>query len=113
MILIISRDSEPTTDLVIDWLIKWKLSFIRINDELYNDVEVDFQTNLFKIKGFDINEFKVVWFRKYSPNIDEITRNYLTKKISKSFNQFYSYEASAFCQFFFNELRKIKKINWL
>lgn len=113
MILIISRNSEPTTDLVIDWLIKWKLSFIRINDELYNDVEVDFQTNLFKIKGTDINEFKVVWFRKYSPNIDEITRNYLTKKISKSFNQFYSYEASAFCQFFFNELRKIKKINWL
>ncbi|WP_407518202.1 hypothetical protein [Elizabethkingia anophelis] len=109
MILIISKDAESTTDLVIDWLIKWKLSFIRINDELYNDIEVDFQNNLFKIKGIDINEFKVIWFRKYSSSIDEISRNYLNKKISKSFGVFYSNEASAFRQFFFNELRKIKK----
>jgi len=113
MILIISKDAESTTDLVIDWLIKWNISFTRINDELYNDVEVDFQNNLFKIKGIDINEFKVVWFRKYSSSIDEITRNYLTKKISRSFTSFYNNEASAFRQFFFAELRKIKKIKWL
>ncbi|MCW2463592.1 hypothetical protein HNP50_001272 [Elizabethkingia anophelis] len=25
MILIISKDAESTTDLVIDWLIKWKI----------------------------------------------------------------------------------------
>ncbi|HFK5526121.1 TPA: hypothetical protein ACGZ99_000149 [Elizabethkingia anophelis] len=113
MILIISKDAESTTDLVIDWLIKWKLSFIRINDELYNDIEVDFQNNLFKIKGIDINEFKVIWFRKYSSSIGEISRNYLNKKISKSFGVFYSNEASAFRQFFLNELRKIKKMKWL
>ncbi|WP_395762848.1 hypothetical protein ACH34F_17060 [Elizabethkingia anophelis] len=113
MILIISKDAESTTDFVIDWLIKWKLSFIRINDELYNDIEVDFQNNLFKIKGIDINEFKVIWFRKYSSSIGEISRNYLNKKISKSFGVFYSNEASAFRQFFLNELRKIKKMKWL
>lgn len=113
MILIISKDAESTTDLVIDWLIKWNTPFMRINDELYNDIEVDFQTNLFKIKGIDIHEFKVVWFRKYSSSIDEVTRNYLTKKMSKSFGSFYSNEASAFRQFFFTELRKIKNIKWL
>ncbi|MDE5436977.1 hypothetical protein KRE40_10085 [Elizabethkingia meningoseptica] len=113
MILIISRDSESTTDLVIDWLIKWEIPFIRINDELYNDVYVDFQTNTLMIQGIDIKAFTVVWFRKHSSSIDEITRNYLTKNISKSFNSFHSYEASAFRQFFFAELKKYKHIKWL
>ena len=113
MILIISRDSEPTTDLVIDWLIRWKIPFKRINDELYSDVYANFQSNNLSIQGISINSFKVVWFRKHSSNIDEATRNYLTKKISKSYSAFYSYEAAAFRQFFFSELKKKKSLKWL
>ncbi|OPB93735.1 hypothetical protein BAS10_13105 [Elizabethkingia meningoseptica] len=113
MILIISRDSEPTTDLVIDWLLKWKLPFIRINDELYNDVFVDFQTNSLSIQGININRFKVVWFRKHSSSIDETTRNYLSKNISKSYSTFYGNEAAAFRQLFFSELKRNNSIKWL
>ena len=58
MILIISRDSGTDYRPCYRLANKMEAIFIRINDELYNDVEVDFQTNLFKIKGTDINEFK-------------------------------------------------------
>ncbi|MCT4329602.1 MULTISPECIES: hypothetical protein [Elizabethkingia] len=113
MILIISRDSEPTTDLVIDWLIRWKIPFRRINDELYSDVYANFQDNNLYIQGIDIKNFKVVWFRKHSSSINETTRSYLVKKISKSYSTFYSYESAAFRQFFFSELRKKRDLKWL
>jgi len=33
MILILSDEHEPTTDLVIDWLLYYKKDFIRISEE--------------------------------------------------------------------------------
>lgn len=65
MILIISRDSDTTTDLVMEWLSHWGLPFLRLNEDLYEDVFVDYIQNIVRIKDVDTKDIKVVWFRNF------------------------------------------------
>ncbi len=71
MILIISNEYEPTTDLVIDWLISKNACFIRINSE---DISQVLQTNkisptsdVLMVNGKQINfdQINVIWYRRW------------------------------------------------
>lgn len=71
MILIISNEYEPTTDLVIDWLISKNACFLRINSE---DISQVLQTNkisptsdLLILNGqeVDLKKINVIWYRRW------------------------------------------------
>lgn len=72
MILIISNSiAEPTTDMVIDWLIKQNASFFRINtDDIYSFNKKNiysFSDNKLVIGDavIDTNDVKVIWYRRW------------------------------------------------
>jgi len=72
MILIISNGTaEPTTDMVIDWLIKQEVKFFRINtDDLYSynsDNLYSYADNKLVINGqiIDVSTVNVIWYRRW------------------------------------------------
>lgn len=69
MILILSGDSDVSTDLVIDWLILKKTNFIRINslDFLNKPYSIDIEKNTLKIgkNTIDLDTINIVWYRKF------------------------------------------------
>ena len=113
MILIISRDSDTSTDLVMNWLHRWNIPHLRLNEDLYNDVYIDYNKNIVKIKGIDINQVKVVWFRKFPEIINETEKDEISKKISKSVINFKIREGIAFREYLFQLLQENKNIRWL
>lgn len=77
MILILSFREEPTTDLIIDWLISKGADFYRLNSEDILDKEKDFVLNVnngtlqINEKGINIKDINVVWYRRwYNYNIN-------------------------------------------
>jgi len=71
MILIISNSAEPTTDMVIDWLISKGANFARINSEDITQLEIgnslQVGNNNVHIAGtsFNLDEINVVWYRRW------------------------------------------------
>lgn len=69
MILIFSEESDKSTDLVIDWLLKFKAKFIRVNDissiEILN-FDVKKQNCLIRVNTVDVNisEITAYWYRR-------------------------------------------------
>lgn len=73
MILIISEEFECTTDEVVQWLLLYNISFLRINKETsLKIVELSLSSErlLFEFNGrvFNINDFDTVWYRRGNLN---------------------------------------------
>lgn len=71
MILILSQKKEPTTDMVIDWLLSKKVSFIRLNSEdLLNNESlfIDVAKGIIKVNNTTISRenINVVWYRRWN-----------------------------------------------
>ncbi|WP_160138565.1 hypothetical protein [Chryseobacterium sp. c4a] len=71
MILIFSNEKEPTTDMVIDWLLYKKAPFIRLNSEdILNNksLYIDVAKGIIKINDMviSIDEINVVWYRRWN-----------------------------------------------
>jgi hypothetical protein len=71
MILIISKELDRSTDLVIDWLLYYGCKFVRINEEdnlrIYSLKVNDFGYHIQFKKGkelIDFSDIKTVWYRK-------------------------------------------------
>jgi len=71
MILILSNAYEPTTDMVIEWLIYKHKDFIRLNSEDMTQVDLN---NLMNLSGkftwlggqkIDLSAVNVVWYRRW------------------------------------------------
>lgn len=77
MILILSQqNNEPATDIVIEWLIRRKANFVRVNGEDLTNNEFNFVADyapknssdvVLNINGdpIDLNEINVVWYRRW------------------------------------------------
>lgn len=73
MVLILSRQSDYSTNKVIDWLSYYKVPFFRLNDEdlALGKIKVNFNLNnntyFFKKNNqvIDISSINIVWFRKF------------------------------------------------
>lgn len=113
MILIVSRNSDTSTDLVISWLIKWAIPFLRVNEEFYEDVYIDYSNNLISIKGINIIEIKVVWFRKFPEILNEIDKDEISKKLHKTLIYFKIKEAISIRDFLLQNLRDRVGLKWL
>lgn len=94
MILILSTDSDISTDEVINWLIYYKYNFIRINDNdiLSKQLSINFDKDLIKVKLgnklINLAKVKVVWFRKFGFFTASDIYKYFYKKSTKtSINQ--------------------------
>lgn len=73
MILIISEEFECTTDEVVQWLLLYNISFLRINKETsLKIVELSLSSErlLFEFNGrvFNVNDFDTVWYRRGNLN---------------------------------------------
>lgn len=71
MILILSQRKEPTTDMVIDWLLSKNISFIRLNSEdLLNNESlfIDVAKGIIKVNNTIIStkDINVVWYRRWN-----------------------------------------------
>ncbi|WP_312752006.1 hypothetical protein [Epilithonimonas hominis] len=71
MILILSQQKEPTTDMVIDWLLSKNVPFIRLNSEdlLNNDtLFIDVSKGIIKLNNTIISRenINVVWYRRWN-----------------------------------------------
>jgi hypothetical protein len=71
MILILSQKKEPTTDMVIDWLLFKKIPFIRLNSEdLINNESlfIDVAKGIIKINNIvvSVENINVVWYRRWN-----------------------------------------------
>lgn len=71
MILILSQKKEPTTDMVIDWLLSKKTPFIRLNSEdLLNNESffIDVDKGIIKINNIviSVEKINVVWYRRWN-----------------------------------------------
>lgn len=71
MILIITEEADYSSSLVIDWLLYFKIDFIRVNE---NDVlDIEYELNDIKIVGksfsFFYSELKGMWYRRGFLNI--------------------------------------------
>jgi hypothetical protein len=69
MILIFSEESERTTDEVVQWLISYGASFLRINKEdEVKIVQISPSVGVIEIevKGntFDLCKFDQIWYRR-------------------------------------------------
>ncbi len=59
MILIITDKDEPTTDLVIDWILYFKKKFVRISKEnIIDDITIYFDGTQFEAKFSYLRENK-------------------------------------------------------
>lgn len=112
MILIISRDSDTTTDLVMEWLSHWSLPHLRLNEDLYEDIFVDYGKKIIRIKDTDISDIKVVWFRKFPNIIMDEEKDLIQKKIYKSVVNFRIREGVSFREYFFQTLND-NNVKWL
>ncbi len=112
MILIISRDSDTTTDLVMEWLSHWGLPFLRLNEDLYEDVFVDYIQNIVRIKDVDTKDIKVVWFRKFPNILMDEERDVIQKQIYKSVINFRIREGISFREYLFQNLDD-NNVKWL
>lgn len=66
-ILILSINKDYSTGEIIEWLLAWKISFVRINeDEPLNIIKIDKEEVIFLHQGeiYNINEFTGVWYRR-------------------------------------------------
>ncbi|REC78144.1 hypothetical protein DRF60_09725 [Chryseobacterium elymi] len=112
MILIISKSTDTTTELVASWLKKLKVPFYIVNENIYWNVLIDYENNIIQIGGNDLKKFKVIWFRKYPDTLQEIQKNSIYKKLYKSIINFSLEESKAFREYLFYELKKLN-IPWL
>ncbi|MEC5395935.1 hypothetical protein [Bergeyella sp. RCAD1439] len=114
MILIISRDGDTTTDLVIDWLLEYNLPFLRVNDDFYYNICMDFQdfsaSTIYDIK---ISDISVIWFRKNTFLLNKSDQENIIKQLDKSIITFSNNEIVEFRKYFFWKLSEIKSIKWL
>lgn len=113
MVLIFSRHNETSTDLVIDWLIHYNIPFKRINEDYFYNVNWDFENDINYIGGVNINEIKVVWFRKFTTRM----YNEISSLIPKFFNigtfKFLNDEFKSYHDYIIFKLLLNKNIKWI
>jgi glutathione synthase/RimK-type ligase-like ATP-grasp enzyme len=115
MVLIISSIYDTSSDLVIDWLIHYKIPFLRINEDFIYKIDytsVGDKAELF-LDGISINEFKVVWFRKHGFYVDYFDLKYVTQKFSFELTNFILNETGALRKMLFDFLYSNNKIKWV
>lgn len=107
MILIITEEADLSTSLVIDWLLFFKIKFIRINEN--DELKVVFNEGNIKIVtnncSFYISELKGVWYRRGFLNLK-------IKSVDKgTIDEFRKNEFIKLKEFIYYKLSKIPHIN--
>ncbi len=113
MVLIFSNKSDTSTDLVIAWLEKFEIPFLRLNEDFYNCTEIDFNKNIISFYGVPQEKISVVWFRKTPTIFDDSEMSYISKEFSNNVNIFIEKESKAFREYVFKTLRESDHIKWL
>lgn len=101
MILIITEEADYSSSMVIDWLLYYKIDFIRVNEN--DQLNVEFLLNDIKIMNdsfsFLLSELKGMWYRRGHLNIkfekvgDLIIDNFKKTEFTK-LNQYIYYKLS-------------------
>ncbi|WP_312762808.1 hypothetical protein [Epilithonimonas sp.] len=96
----------------MEWLSHWGLPFLRLNEDLYEDVFVDYIQNIVRIKDVDTKDIKVVWFRKFPNILMDEERDVIQKQIYKSVINFRIREGISFREYLFQNLDD-NNVKWL
>jgi ATP-GRASP peptide maturase of grasp-with-spasm system len=113
MLLIISSEDDSCTNLVIDWLLRYQIEFIRINSEDKIEVlSIDLQNFekseiILRNKRMKISDFTAIWYRRSHLSLkkDENVK-FSECIISKSINFQLDCEKKILEEFFLTELKK-------
>lgn len=115
MILIISEENDQITNDVLDWLLLWKKSFLRINatDTInirkisisVKDYDIKFSVND-KKKKYSIEQFSSIWFRRCDININVPACDY-ADLLSVEISSYLHGEKKHLEMFFIEQLEKI------
>ena len=117
MIVIFSFENDPTTDKVIDWLLYFKVEFIRINSEDISSIkyfdlftgEIEFNNEV----KINLNNINIAWYRR--GGIYKKTENYNEQyKLDEStlFNEIIR-ESNEIVGYIYYYLNNISKVKWL
>ncbi|ANF50075.1 hypothetical protein A0O34_05925 [Chryseobacterium glaciei] len=113
MILIFSNKADTSTDLVISWLKKFNVPFLRLNEDFYDSLEIDFSENNISFHGISQKEISVIWFRKTPAIFDDSEMHNISKKINNNVNIFIEKESKTIREYIFKTLRESSHIKWL
>ena len=113
MVLIFSTKSDVSTDLVISWLKRFSVPFLRLNEDFYDALEIDFFENSISFYGIYPKDISVVWFRKTPAIFDDSEMYNISKKINNNINIFIEKESKAIREYVFKNLKEHSHIKWL
>jgi len=113
MILIFSNKADTSTDLVICWLKKLNIPFLRLNEDFYDSLEIDYSENTISFCGISQKDISVIWFRKTPAIFDDSEMYNISKKLNNNVNIFIEKESKAIREYVFKTLRENSKIKWL
>lgn len=113
MILIISGQDDACTNLVIDWLLKDQIEFVRINcDDKMEVLSIDLQDFgksefILSNKRMQISDFTAIWYRRSHLSLKKDEKVIFSEStISKSINFQLDSEREVLRDFFLQELKK-------
>lgn len=119
-ILIISQESEKSTDDVLRYLLFYNAPFIRVNetdivDEIDISIGIEDSTKIaFRNTQISIEELKAVWYRRGKLNAGVILKDKLSDADKASYQQylnFYQEEVRLLMEYIYLRMRNVKHIN--
>ncbi len=112
MVLIISKSDDTPTEQVANWLNKYKVPFFVLNDNIYDVLNINFDSGEIFIGEYSINAFKVVWFRKFPYALRETQKKDIRNNLYFSLVEYNLIEARALREYLLFELKK-RNVAWL
>ncbi|MCS4305658.1 hypothetical protein [Chryseobacterium sp. BIGb0232] len=112
MVLIISKSDDTPTEQVSNWLNTYKVPFFVLNENIYDVLEINFNSGEIFIGGYSIDMFKVVWFRKFPYALQESQKKDIRNNLYFSLVEYNLIEARALREYLFFELKK-RDVVWL
>lgn len=111
MVLIISNETDASTNLVIEWLEFKDVSWVRINTE--DIVNINFNINDIYItvndRSFYFSQIKSFWYRRGFINFDLFEKTFFSS--SKEINEFIKIEQQHLKNYFYFLLKQKKHLN--
>ncbi|KIO74699.1 hypothetical protein TH53_25060 [Pedobacter lusitanus] len=113
MVLIFSTKTDTSTDLVISWLKKFNVQYLRLNEDFYDSLEINFAEDIISFYGVSQQNISVIWFRKTPAIFDDSEMHNISKKLGNNVNIFIEKESKAIREYVFKTLRESTNIKWL
>jgi ATP-GRASP peptide maturase of grasp-with-spasm system len=107
MLLILSEESDYSTSKVIDWLLFYKIKFIRVNKEDIINLEFKNDDIIFSLKNnkFLLSNIKCFWYRRGFINLNVIST------LNKEIDNFLLEEISNIREYIYYKLNCLPNIN--